>query len=380
MGIEIFRKENWDRWMDDEFIRQDSRRMDKHKDKCLLEYIAIYGEGPAEEWAMRELRVSGCPVSVGGIEGNRDIDKADQRWLVMREQVMRETDYRVLEEAAYEAPRELSRFAFSRLTGCGRVLPGVWHEIEVTGCGLKQGVSRSDIEELCREMMRKNGPLADEAAAWLEELAGISDEELAELAAPRTERSWDNDPAEKLKRFFLDTCTGETPDAQSAVSGSIPLDNAIREIYDAYIFNRYAGIYKWGSSLILDLTMKPFGSQVIRWFEKRGRRPVTLPDTVRLVLSVCGVDTAGFSDEKIRGIARTETEDKLGHGYYIGLDLLYGFDTEGDAAKAVRPLTEAAEAGNRYAIEELISIYEEGIGVKKNPWLAKKWREKQTEV
>ena len=366
--------------MDDEFIRQDSRRMDKYKDKCLLEYIAIYGNDLAEEWAMRELRVSECPVSVGGIEGNRDIDKADQRWLVMREQVMRETDYWVLEKAACEAPRELARFAFSRLTGCGRVLPGVWHEIEVTGCGLKQGVGRSDIEELCREMMRKNGPLAEEAAAWLEELAGISDEELAELAAPRTERSWDSDPVEKLKRLFLDTCTDETPDAQPAVSGSILLDNVIREIYDAYIFNKYAGIYKWGSSLILDLTMKPFGSQVIRWFEKRGRRPVTLPDTVRLVLSVCGADTAGFTDEKIRGIARTETEDKLGHGYYIGLDLLYGFDTEGDAAKAVRPLTEAAEAGNRYAIEELISIYEEGIGVKKNPWLAKKWREKQTEV
>lgn len=30
--------------------------------------------------------------------------------------------------------------------------------------------------------------------------------------------------------------------------------------------------------------------------------------------------------------------------------------------------------------EELINIYEEGIGVKKNPWLAKKLREKYEEA
>ena len=379
MGIDIFMREDWDRWMDDEFVKTDTRRLDRYKDRYLLEYIAIYGCKSAAEWAVKELRVPACPESVGVIKAQRDCDEADQRWLVMREQVMRETDYWVLEEAAYEAPLDLARFAFSRLTGCERVLAGVWNDIEVNGCGLKQGMSRADIEEFCREMAERKGPCAEEASAWLEELAGISEEELAGMAAPKTERSWDRDPVEKLKRMLLDSERGRADVASPDRGGSYLPENAVRDIYDAFIFHKYAGIHRKCSALIMAQTIQPFGSQVIRWFEKRGKRPAKMPDAVRLVLSTCGIRTDGLTDEMIREIARTETEDKSGHGYYIGLDLLYGFDAEGDAALAAGLLTEAAEAGNKYAIEELIDIYETGIGMKKNPWLAKKWREKYEE-
>lgn len=374
MRIEIFRKDSWDRWMDDMFIRQDVPILDRYKDRYLLEYIAVYSDSDVSRGAVKKLGVSEVPDSVAGIKARNSYDKREQRWAVLREQVKRESDYWVLETAAYEAPDEIAWFAFSRITGCG--MNERWDDAE---CGLKQGVSRSDIEQLCREMIERKGPYAYEAKEWLSKLGDISDEQLAEWAAPKTERSWDRDPTEKLKRSLRDLNrenTAVSEEHAGVVLGHDIMEAVIRSIYDAYIYKLYADEHPRGSALIFDDTLDQFAKQVVRWYESRRKRAVSMIASVRNVLGACEAEYGELTDEQIREIAYTETDDKHGHGFYIGVDLLYGFETEGDAAESVRPLTEAAEAGNRYAAEELIDIYEEGIGVKKNPWLVKKLREK----
>ena len=367
MGIEIFRKENRERWMNDEFIRQDTRRMDRYKDKCLLEYIAIYSEPHVSKWAVKALGMSAAPDSIDGILANNERDKENQRWAVLHEQVMREYDYWTLEAAAYEASHDMAWFAFCRLTGCSCAENSEMQRNGLPSCGLKQGMSRTDIEQFCRGMIENNGRFSRDAADWLSQLAYISDEELEEWARPKTERSWDNDPTERFIKHYKELRERD-----------MSLEDMIRSIYDAYIFWQYSDIHIRSSALIMDETLDMFGKQVVEWYERRHKRPVGMTTSVRNVLIACGPEDvcAALTDERICDIAYTETKDKRGHSYYIGLDHLYGFCMDEASPEAARLLTDAAEAGNKYAVEELIDIYEEGIGVKKNPWLAKKWREK----
>ena len=393
MYIEIFREDNWDRWMDDLYMQSDTHRLDRIKDRCLLEYLAIYGNSQVARWAMRGLGVSEVPDSVAGIKSDDYYSWKEQRWAVLQEQVMRETDYWALEKAVYFAPDEIARFAFARLTGCA------WRDSgDPVGkggirCGLKQGVSREDIEQLCREMIAKDGRFSGIAHKWLEELPDISDEALAVLAAPKTERSWDRDPNEKLKNNFgLVREEDLYRDGQKGSGFSGDVQNVsdffagrIRDIYDTFILYLYTEVRRGIGRLLMDITLGAFGRYLFTWLEKyeldlKKALPETTAEAVRLVLTTCEIPHDDLTDEMIREIAYTETDNKRGHSYCIGLDLLYGFDTEGDGAEAVGPLTDAAEAGNKYAIEEIIDIYEEGIGVTKNPWLAKKWRKKYEEM
>lgn len=368
IGIKIFREDNWDRWMEDDFIRTDTRRLNRRKDRYLLEYMAVYGNPDVSKWAMKALGVSEVPDSVGGIGCAYIEDKIYQRHFVEHEQVMRETDYWALEKAAYEAPYELAWPAFCRITGISCLDPPVVDIYNPGPYGLKSDMSREDIEQLCREMIERNGQFAYEAKEWLEKLPEISDEMLAEWAAPKTERSWDSDPTERLKGYYMD----ETKEASG--------EEIIRSIYDAFMFRQYADVHPRSTGFIFDETLDWFARRVVEWYDRRRRRPVSLAASVNLVMRACGEACDDLTEEKIREAAYKETEDKRGHGFYLGIDLLYGFETEGDAAASVPYLTEAADAGNKYALEELIDIYEEGIGVKKNPWLAKKLRERYEEA
>ena len=368
IGFRMFLEDNWDRWMDEYFIKMDTRRLDRRKDRCLLEYMAVYGNPDVSKWAMKALGVSEVPDSIGGIGCAYSEDKIYQRHFVVHEQVMRETDYWTLEKAAYEAPYELAYPAFCRITGISCPEPPVIDIYNPGNYGLKSHMSREDIEQLCREMIERNGPFADEAAEWLRKLPEISDEMLAEWAAPKTERSWDSDPTEKLKGYYTD----EAKEASR--------EDIIRSIYDAFMFRQYADEHPQSTGKIFFDTLDWFAKRVVEWYEKRRKRPVSLAASVRVVMKACGAACDDLTEEKMREAAYKETEDKHGHGFYLGVDLLYGFETEGDAAASVHYLTEAADAGNIYAMEELIDIYEEGIGVKKNPWLAKKLREKYEEA
>ena len=368
IGIKIFREDNWDRWMEDDFIRTDTRRLNRRKDRYLLEYMAVYGNPDVSKWAMKALGVSEVPDSIGGIGCAYSEDKIYQRHFVEHEQVMRETDYWALEKAAYEAPYELAWPAFCRITGISCLDPPVIDIYNPGPYGLKSNMSREDIEQLCREMIERNGQFAYEAKDWLEKLPEISDEMLAEWAAPKTERSWDSDPTERLKGYYKD----EAKEASR--------EDIIRSIYDAFMFRQYADEHPQSTGKIFFDTLDWFAKRVVEWYEKRRKRPVSLAASVRVVMKACDAACDDLTEEKMREAAYEETEDKRGHGFYLGVDLLYGFETEGDAAASVPYLTEAADAGNKYALEELIDIYEEGIGVKKNPWLAKKLREKYEEA
>ena len=379
IGFRMFRKDNWDRWMEDDFIKTDTRRLDRYKDKCLLEYMAVYGRPDVSEWAMKALGVSEVPDSIGGIGCAYSEDKIYQRYVVVHEQVMRETDYRILEKAAYEAPYELANPAFCRITGISCPDPPAIDIYNPGPYGLKFHMSREDIEQLCREMIERNGPFANKAAEWLQKLPEISDEMLAEWAAPRTERSWDRDPTERLKGYYMNRAA-EYGAGEDGSGREKFREDIIRSIYDAFMFNEYTDIRRRSSGIIFDETLDWFAKRVVEWYERRRKRPVSMAASVRAVMSACGAACDDLTEEKIREAAYKETEDKRGHGFYLGVDLLYGFETEGDAAASVRYLTDAAEEGNKYAMEELIEIYEEGIGVKKNPWLAKKLREKREEA
>ena len=261
IGFRMFLEDNWERWMDEYFIKMDTRRLDRRKDRCLLEYMAVYGNPDVSKWAMKALGVSEVPDSIGGIGCAYSEDKIYQRHFVVHEQVMRETDYWTLEKAAYEAPYELAYPAFCRITGISCPEPPGIDIYNPGNCGLKSHMSREDIEQLCREMIERNGPFADEAAEWLRKLPEISDEMLAEWAAPKTERSWDSDPTEKLKGYYMDQ-------AKEASREDI-----IRSIYDAFMFRQYADEHPQSTGKIFFDTLDWFAKRVVEWYEKRRKRP-----------------------------------------------------------------------------------------------------------
>ena len=198
-----FLEENWRVWEEKDFytLRLISPNLDKDKDKLLLTYLAVYGKNSLQRYAMRRLGVKEIPELP--VNPDDQYDEQYAPYLVLREQVMRESDYWVLKKAAFHAPKPMSKFAFCRLTGCSWISDGDYaYSYRTYRCGLKRDVSREDIEDLCREMISKKGPFQRNAARWLERLADISDEELAEMAAERTERRFDSDPDKLLSKWM----------------------------------------------------------------------------------------------------------------------------------------------------------------------------------
>ena len=177
-----FLEENWVIWEEKDFYTASVLRpsLDKEKDKLQLTYLAVYGKNNVQRYAMRKLGVKEIPALPVNPEDPQDDQYAP--YMVLREQVMRESDYWVLKKAAFHAPRPLNKFAFCRLTGCSWISDGDHaSSYRTCSCGLKRDVSREDIVDLCREMIYKKGPFQRNAARWLEKLADISDEELAEM-------------------------------------------------------------------------------------------------------------------------------------------------------------------------------------------------------
>ena len=207
-----FLEENWVIWEEKDFYTASVLRpsLDKEKDKLQLTYLAVYGKNNVQRYAMRKLGVKEIPALPVNPEDPQDDQYAP--YLVLREQVMRASDYWVLKNAAFHAPKPMSRFAFCRLTGCSwEPADHYAYRYRTYSCGLKRDVSREDIEDLCHEMIEKKGPFQHHAAGWLKQLADISDEELAGMASERTERSWDREPDEILRKLMQprDDCPEE---------------------------------------------------------------------------------------------------------------------------------------------------------------------------
>lgn len=190
MGIGIFKRENWQRWRTGPYGLSDFK-LDPDRDRWLILYMLNHCDHRRLDYAKRRFRVDEVAPMPVNIDDEGDEDYAP--YIVLNEQVMREEDYWTLKAAIFESPDNLMRrFAFCRLTGYS------WppsdcdaYSYRTYECGLKRGVLREDIEDLCRELIRNNGPFAPEARMWLKRLPSIGDDVITAWASGATERGWD---------------------------------------------------------------------------------------------------------------------------------------------------------------------------------------------
>lgn len=80
--------------------------------------------------------------------------------------------------------------------------------------------------------------------------------------------------------------------------------------------------------------------------------------------------------EMLDRIAKTENDNDPEHNFLIGLAYLDGIDVEVDRKRALELITSAAEADLPEAMEKLIELYENGVGVDLDYREAFKWAEK----
>ena len=158
----IFHPDKWNDWDTPFPDVQEVKKLDPAEDKYYLEYIVQHAYGPRQKTLMRKLGFSELPER----RVNPDIPEDDQyeEYYILREQVAREPDAEVLKEAAYEAPTQMARFAFCRLTKYS--YPAPWERAlcyRTYKCGWKEGMTTEDVIDFCREMMDVEGPLSAEA-------------------------------------------------------------------------------------------------------------------------------------------------------------------------------------------------------------------------
>ena len=82
----------------------------------------------------------------------------------------------------------------------------------------------------------------------------------------------------------------------------------------------------------------------------------------------------------LRQLAIRENDSDPRHNFFIGLAYLSGIDVEVDHARAVELITGAAEAGLEEAIEKLVTMYREGLGVAQNYDEAIRWQKRLVDV
>ena len=89
-------------------------KMDPEKDCLLLIWMANHAQEPGKAAALRKLGVTEAPPFPWIRHRNSDLE--EEYW-VMKEQIEREDDRRVIEKAAMDGPVPLSHFARNRITG-----------------------------------------------------------------------------------------------------------------------------------------------------------------------------------------------------------------------------------------------------------------------
>ena len=80
--------------------------------------------------------------------------------------------------------------------------------------------------------------------------------------------------------------------------------------------------------------------------------------------------------DALGNIAKRENDNDPQHNFFIGLAYLNGIDVEVDHERAVRLITDAADEGLAEAMERLVAMYRNGIGVKRDLNKAAEWKEK----
>ena len=79
--------------------------------------------------------------------------------------------------------------------------------------------------------------------------------------------------------------------------------------------------------------------------------------------------------ETLGKIAKSDNDDDPEHNFLIGLAYLEGIDVEVDRERGIELITKAAESNLLEAMEKLIVIYRDGIGVEHDLYESLKWRE-----
>ena len=365
-----FIEENWGPWENRDFytIRLIRPFLNKVKDKWLRTYLAVYGKNVVQRYAMRVLGLTQIP----SLPVNPDDPDDDQYapYLVLQEQVMRESDYRILKNAAFHAPWPMNLFAFCRLTGYSRFPEDNGaHLYRTYSCGLKRYVIREDIEDLCREMIEKKGPFQRDAAKWLKELPDITDEQLAEMASEKTERSWDTDPDE-IFHARMQPLDGYSIEED--------LKCKICSIFDAYIMWKFTKRFFTGSGVVRREAMNDsLSNNLYDRFRFKQEPAGNVLTAIAETLSAAGRSDPELTPEFIKETAWNVSEHSAQHSYFLYMAHWYGFETEGDDDLALKMLFDAAERGHLKSYDNIVRIYSEGKYVHKNFRLALTWQEKK---
>ena len=367
-----FLEENWIKWEEKDFSRLSILlpALNKEKDTLLLTYLAVYGKNMVQSYAMRKLGISETPALPVNPDDPHDDGYAP--YLVLREQVMRESDYWVLKKAAFHAPKPMSRFAFCRLTGFSWIPEeDQAYSYRTYSCGLKRDVSREDIEDLCREMINEKGPFQRNAAGWLKQLADISDEKLAEMASERTERRFDRDPDQMLLKWMSPS---------SGYSEETDLKLKICAIFDAYIMWEYSKHFHSGSGVLqMEAMNDSLSNSLCSWFKHTQEPAGNVLTTIEKILSEGGRLTPDLTPKRIEEIAWNVCEHSPQHSYFLHMAYWYGYETEENDDLALQMLLDAGQKGHLVSYANIVKIYSEGEYVHKNFRLALTWQEKKVE-
>lgn len=318
MGIQIYRYGNWKKIDYLTTSLRDFSGLDREKDRELINYLILHAPKVAHEKLARRFGLEKVPVPRVNIEDKND--KVYPTYFLLREQVERETDYEVLREVAFSDCGDAGSFAFCRLTGFS------WppdqcdaYSYRTFACGLKSGVTRKDIEDLCREMIEKNGHYAREAEEWLSVLPDITDEQLAEWQAGDTERKGYQEPWKEFQRF-LGTDKGReySPDEVTEM---------IREAFDAYILMIYEE--KDGVLPISErraVTDEPCRviNEIIRYLDQSNIENEV--DAVRAILILGKLMKHEYTAEWLKETAWSESEKRPQHRFFIEMAKEMGYE------------------------------------------------------
>ena len=369
MGIKIYRRENWDRWESGPYTLMDFL-LDPEKDRWLLQHMLSHCSDTPRSRIPKRFnldQVPGPPVNVD--------DPGDEMYapyIMLREQVMREDDWWALKAAALEAPNAMMRrFAFCRLTGyswpgdeCDAYSYRTWD------CGLKSVVPREDIEDFCRELVASKGQFAVEAAEWLEKLPTFSDDVLAEWSAGKTERKYDSEPEEVLRKRLRPArnCTAQED-----------LEDKLLAIFDAYIFRKYQSHRFKGSKVFLrEATQDLLTIYFALRFEK-ARPHASFGAALEVIKRDSGWDP-GLTAEQIDRLVWSVSPRSRQHSYFLWMAYWFGIDVDEDDDKALKLLADAAERGHLRAYDDIVHIYATVNSVHRDFREALRWQEKKVAV
>ena len=142
----IFHPDNWNDWDTPLPNVLEIRKLDPEEDKYYLEYIVQHAYGSRQKMLMKKLGFSELPER--RVNPRDPEDDQYEEYFVLREQVSREPDAEILKEAAYEAPTQMARFAFCRLTKYSYPAPWYYAYSYCTyDCGPEEKVYRGHLKK-----------------------------------------------------------------------------------------------------------------------------------------------------------------------------------------------------------------------------------------